>query len=61
MSMILHSAAETSVGWLKASIGKRLRPSFATAPQFHFGVRQLSEKPFDDGHLAFFGVFNGGI
>jgi len=38
-----------------------LRAIFSTAPQFRFGDRQRSEKPFGDGHLAFFGVFNRGI
>jgi len=34
---------------------------FLTAPQFCFGDRQRSEKPFGDGLLVFFGVFNTGI
>jgi hypothetical protein len=60
-TMILDSSVCSSAGWLKASIGKRFQAIFSIAPQFRFGDRQCSEKPFGDGHLAFFGVFNGGI
>jgi hypothetical protein len=38
-----------------------LRANLSTAPQFRFGDRQRAEKPFGNGHLAFFGVFNRGI